>query len=224
MNYKKGLPNQDLNFLSLNNKMVYVMIFFCSIGLLKMVDRFYISLFKNGFFVLLHIYKDLLFIIRIIKMDRQKQVERKKQIQSKIRYIEGQKKNGRRTAELKQLKKELVEINSIVDYSSSSNSSRSSKRGSSSSSSSSSNGSSSSSSSISSGSSSSSIGSSSISSSSNSYINTANDDDDDFQDFFNNMEDPEVANLNKIQMLKNFYLFVIAKSKFLLFEIINNLY
>ena len=189
-----------------------------------MVDRFYISLFKNGFFVLLHIYKDLLFIIRIIKMDRQKQVERKKQIQSKIRYIEGQKKNGRRTAELKQLKKELVEINSIVDYSSSSNSSRSSKRGSSSSSSSSSNGSSSSSSSISSGSSSSSIGSSSISSSSNSYINTANDDDDDFQDFFNNMEDPEVANLNKIQMLKDFYLFVIAKSKFLLFEIINNLY
>ena len=117
------------------------MFFFCSIGLLKMVDRFYISLFKNGFFVLLHIYKDLLFIIRIIKMDRQKQVERKKQIQSKIRYIEGQKKNGRRTAELKQLKKELVEINSIVDYSSSSNSSRSSKRGSSSSSSSSSNGS-----------------------------------------------------------------------------------
>ena len=200
------------------------MFFFCSIGLLKMVDRFYISLFKNGFFVLLHIYKDLLFIIRIIKMDRQKQVERKKQIQSKIRYIEGQKKNGRRTAELKQLKKELVEINSIVDYSSSSNSSRSSKRGSSSSCSSSSNGSSSSSSSISSGSSSSSIGSSSISSSSNSYINTANDDDDDFQDFFNNMEDPEVANLNKIQMLKNFYLFVIAKSKFLLFEIINNLY
>ena len=200
------------------------MFFFCSIGLLKMVDRFYISLFKNGFFVLLHIYKDLLFIIRIIKMDRQKQVERKKQIQSKIRYIEGQKKNGRRTAELKQLKKELAEINSIVDYSSSSNSSRSSKRGSSSSSSSSSNGSSSSSSSISSGSSSSSIGSSSISSSSNSYINTANDDDDDFQDFFNNMEDPEVANLNKIQMLKNFYLFVIAKSKFLLFEIINNLY
>ena len=200
------------------------MFFFCSIGLLKMVDRFYISLFKNGFFVLLHIYKDLLFIIRIIKMDHQKQVERKKQIQSKIRYIEGQKKNGRRTAELKQLKKELVEINSIVDYSSSSNSSRSSKRGSSSSSSSSSNGSSSSSSSISSGSSSSSIGSSSISSSSNSYINTANDDDDDFQDFFNNMEDPEVANLNKIQMLKNFYLFVIAKSKFLLFEIINNLY
>ena len=199
------------------------MFFFCSIGLLKMVDRFYISLFKNGFFVLLHIYKDLLFIIRIIKMDRQKQVERKKQIQSKIRYIEGQKKNGRRTAELKQLKKELAEINSIVDYSSSSNSSRSSKRGSSSSSSSS-NGSSSSSSSISSGSSSSSIGSSSISSSSNSYINTANDDDDDFQDFFNNMEDPEVANLNKIQMLKNFYLFVIAKSKFLLFEIINNLY
>ena len=196
------------------------MIFFCSIGLLKMVDRFYISLFKNGFFVLLHIYKDLLFIIRIIKMDRQKQVERKKQIQSKIRYIEGQKKNGRRTAELKELKKELAEINSIVDYSSSSNSSRSSKRGSSSSS----NGSSSSSSSISSGSSSSSIGSSSISSSSNSYINTANDDDDDFQDFFNNMEDPEVANLNKIQMLKNFYLFVIAKSKFLLFEIINNLY
>ena len=194
------------------------MFFFCSIGLLKMVDRFYISLFKNGFFVLLHIYKDLLFI-RIIKMDRQKQVERKKQIQSKIRYIEGQKKNGRRTAELKQLKKELAEINSIVDYSSSSNSSRSSKRGSSSSSSSSSNGSSSSSSSISSGSS-----SSSISSSSNSYINTANDDDDDFQDFFNNMEDPEVANLNKIQMLKNFYLFVIAKSKFLLFEIINNLY
>ena len=187
------------------------MFFFCSIGLLKMVDRFYISLFKNGFFVLLHIYKDLLFIIRIIKMDRQKQVERKKQIQSKIRYIEGQKKNGRRTAELKQLKKELVEINSIVDYSSSSNSSRSSKRGSSSSSSSSSNGSSSS------------INSSSISSSSNSYINTANDDDD-FQDFFNNMEDPEVANLNKIQMLKNFYLFVIAKSKFLLFEIINNLY
>ena len=169
-----------------------------------MVDRFYISLFKNGFFVLLHIYKDLIFI-RIIKMDRQKQVERKKQIQSKIRYIEGQKKNGRRTAELKQLKKELVEINSIVDYSSSSNSSRSSKRGSSSSS----NGSSS---------------SSSISSSSNSYINTANDDDEDFQDFFNNMEDPEVANLNKIQMLKNFYLFVIAKSKFLLFEIINNLY
>ena len=200
------------------------MFFFCSIGLLKMVDRFYISLFKNGFFVLLHIYKDLLFIIRIIKMDRQKQVERKKQIQSKIRYIEGQKKNGRRTAELKELKKELVEINSIVDYSSSSNSSRSSKRGSSSSSSSSSNGSSSSSSSISSGSSSSSIGSSSISSSSNSYINTANDDDDDFQDFFNNMEDPEVANLNKIQMLKDFYLFVIAKSKFLLFEIINNLY
>ena len=199
------------------------MFFFCSIGLLKMVDRFYISLFKNGFFVLLHIYKDLIFI-RIIKMDRQKQVERKKQIQSKIRYIEGQKKNGRRTAELKQLKKELVEINSIVDYSSSSNSSRSSKRGSSSSSSSSSNGSSSSSSSISSGSSSSSIGSSSISSSSNSYINTANDDDDDFQDFFNNMEDPEVANLNKIQMLKDFYLFVIAKSKFLLFEIINNLY
>ena len=200
------------------------MFFFCSIGLLKMVDRFYISLFKNGFFVLLHIYKDLLFI-RIIKMDRQKQVERKKQIQSKIRYIEGQKKNGRRTAELKQLKKELVEINSIVDYSSSSNSSRSSKRGSSSSSSISSNGSSSSSSSISSGSSSSSIGSSSISSSSsNSYINTANDDDDDFQDFFNNMEDPEVANLNKIQMLKDFYLFVIAKSKFLLFEIINNLY
>ena len=198
------------------------MFFFCSIGLLKMVDRFYISLFKNGFFVLLHIYKDLLFIIRIIKMDRQKQVERKKQIQSKIRYIEGQKKNGRRTAELKQLKKELVEINSIVDYSSSSNSSRSSNRGSSSSSSSS-NGSSSSSSSISSGSSSS-INSSSISSSSNSYINTANDDDDDFQDFFNNMEDPEVANLNKIQMLKNFYLFVIAKSKFLLFEIINNLY
>ena len=198
------------------------MFFFCSIGLLKMVDRFYISLFKNGFFVLLHIYKDLLFIIRIIKMDRQKQVERKKQIQSKIRYIEGQKKNGRRTAELKQLKKELSEINSIVDYSSSSNSSRSSKRGSSSSSSSS-NGSSSSSSSISSGSSSS-INSSSISSSSNSYINTANDDDDDFQDFFNNMEDPEVANLNKIQMLKNFYLFVIAKSKFLLFEIINNLY
>ena len=198
------------------------MFFFCSIGLLKMVDRFYISLFKNGFFVLLHIYKDLLFIIRIIKMDRQKQVERKKQIQSKIRYIEGQKKNGRRTAELKQLKKELVEINSIVDYSSSSNSSRSSKRGSSSSS----NDSSSSSSSISSGSSSSSIssGSSSISSSSNSYINTANEDDDDFQDFFNNMEDPEVANLNKIQMLKNFYLFVIAKSKFLLFEIINNLY
>ena len=196
------------------------MFFFCSIGLLKMVDRFYISLFKNGFFVLLHIYKDLIFI-RIIKMDRQKQVERKKQIQSKIRYIEGQKKNGRRTAELKQLKKELVEINSIVDYSSSSNSSRSSKRGSSSSS----NGSSSSSSSISSGSSSSSIGSSSISSSSsNSYINTANDDDDDFQDFFNNMEDPEVANLNKIQMLKDFYLFVIAKSKFLLFEIINNLY
>ena len=189
------------------------MFFFCSIGLLKMVDRFYISLFKNGFFVLLHIYKDLIFI-RIIKMDRQKQVERKKQIQSKIRYIEGQKKNGRRTAELKQLKKELVEINSIVDYSSSSNSSRSSKRGSSSS-----NGSSSSSSSISSGSS-----SSSISSSSNSYINTANDDDDDFQDFFNNMEDPEVANLNKIQMLKNFYLFVISKSKFLLFEIINNLY
>ena len=188
-----------------------------------MVDRFYISLFKNGFFVLLHIYKDLIFI-RIIKMDRQKQVERKKQIQSKIRYIEGQKKNGRRTAELKQLKKELVEINSIVDYSSSSNSSRSSNRGSSSSSSSSSNGSSSSSSSISSGSSSSSIGSSSISSSSNSYINTANDDDDDFQDFFNNMEDPEVANLNKIQMLKDFYLFVIAKSKFLLFEIINNLY
>ena len=194
------------------------MFFFCSIGLLKMVDRFYISLFKNGFFVLLHIYKDLLFI-RIIKMDRQKQVERKKQIQSKIRYIEGQKKNGRRTAELKQLKKELVEINSIVDYSSSSNSSRSSKRGSSSSSSGSSISSGSSSSSISSGSS-----SSSISSSSNSYINTANDDDDDFQDFFNNMEDPEVANLNKIQMLKNFYLFVIAKSKFLLFEIINNLY
>ena len=198
------------------------MFFFCSIGLLKMVDRFYISLFKNGFFVLLHIYKDLLFI-RIIKMDRQKQVERKKQIQSKIRYIEGQKKNGRRTAELKQLKKELVEINSIVDYSSSSNSSRSSNRGSSSSSSNSSSGSGSSSSS---GSGSSSINSSSISSSSiNSYINTANDlDDDDFQDFFNNMEDPEVANLNKIQMLKNFYLFVIAKSKFLLFEIINNLY
>ena len=194
------------------------MFFFCSIGLLKMVDRFYISLFKNGFFVLLHIYKDLLFIIRIIKMDRQKQVERKKQIQSKIRYIEGQKKNGRRTAELKQLKKELVEINSIVDYSSSSNSSRSSNRGSSSSSSS--NGSSSSSGSSSSINS----GSSSISSSSNSYINTANDDDDDFQDFFNNMEDPEVANLNKIQMLKDFYLFVIAKSKFLLFEIINNLY
>ena len=70
---------------------------------------------------------------------------------------------------------------------------------------------------------SSSINSSSSSSSSSSYINTANDDDD-FQDFFNNMEDPEVANLNKIQMLKNFYLFVIAKSKFLLFEIINNLY
>ena len=202
------------------------MFFFCSIGLLKMVDRFYISLFKNGFFVLLHIYKDLLFI-RIIKMDRQKQVERKKQIQSKIRYIEGQKKNGRRTAELKQLKKELVEINSIVDYSSSSNSSRSSKRGSSSSSSNSSSGSGSSrssGSSSSSGSGSSSINS--ISSSSiNSYINTANDlDDDDFQDFFNNMEDPEVANLNKIQMLKDFYLFVIAKSKFLLFEIINNLY
>ena len=81
-----------------------------------MVDRFYISLFKNGFFVLLHIYKDLLFIkFRIIKMDRRKQVERKKQIQSKIRYIEGQKKNGRRTAELKELKKELAEINSIVD-------------------------------------------------------------------------------------------------------------
>ena len=198
------------------------MFFFCSIGLLKMVDRFYISLFKNGFFVLLHIYKDLLFIIRIIKMDRQKQVERKKQIQSKIRYIEGQKKNGRRTAELKELKKELSEINSIVDYSSSSNSSISSvanPRGSSSSSSNSS-------SSSGSGCSSSIIRSSSSSRSSsiNSYINTANDDDDDFQDFFNNMEDPEVANLNKIQMLKNFYLFVIAKSKFLLFEIINNLY
>ena len=193
------------------------MFFFCSIGLLKMVDRFYISLFKNGFFVLLHIYKDLLFIIRIIKMDRQKQVERKKQIQSKIRYIEGQKKNGRRTAELKELKKELAEINSIVDYSSSSNSSINSvanPRGSISSSSSS-NGS---------GSSSSINSSSSSSSSISSYINTANDDDDDFQDFFNNMEDPEVANLNKIQMLKNFYLFVIAKSKFLLFEIINNLY
>ena len=200
------------------------MFFFCSIGLLKMVDRFYISLFKNGFFVLLHIYKDLLFI-RIIKMDRQKQVERKKQIQSKIRYIEGQKKNGRRTAELKQLKKELVEINSIVDYSSSSNSSRSSKRGSSSSSSNSSSGSGSSSSSGSGSSSSINSSSSSSDSSINSYINTANDlDDDDFQDFFNNMEDPEVANLNKIQMLKDFYLFVIAKSKFLLFEIINNLY
>ena len=164
---------------------------------------------------------DLLFKkFRIIKMDRRKQVERKKQIQSKIRYIEGKKKNGYRTAELKQLKKELVEINSIVDYSSSSNSSRSSNQDSSSSSSSSSNGSSSSSNGSGS---SSSIHSSSISSSSNSYINTANDDDD-FQDFFNNMEDPEVANLNKIQMLKNFYLFVIAKSKFLLFEIINNLY
>ena len=200
------------------------MIFFCSIGLLKMVDRFYISLFKNGFFVLLHIYKDFFLIkFRIIKMDRRNQVERKKQIQSKIRYIEGLKKNGRRTAELKELKKELSEINFIVDYSSSSNSrigSVANPRGSSSSRSSSSGSNSSGSSSSINSSSSSSSSSSSI----NCYINTANDDDDDFQDFFNNMEDPEVANLNKIQMLKDFYLFVIAKSKFLLFEIINNLY
>ena len=57
---------------------------------------------------------------RIIKMDRKKQIERKKQIQSKKRYIEGQKKNGRRTAELKELKKELTEINYIIDYSSTS--------------------------------------------------------------------------------------------------------
>ena len=40
-----------------------------------------------------------------------------------------------------------------------------------------------------------------------------------FTDFFNSMEDPEVANLNKIQMLKFFYLFVIAKSMFLLFKL-----
>ena len=67
--------------------------------------------------------------------------------------------------------------------------------------------------------SSSSINSSSSSSSINNYINTDNDDDDDFQDFFNSMEDPRVANLNKIQMLKFFYLFVIAKSMFLLFKL-----
>ena len=36
---------------------------------------------------------------RNIKMDRKKQVERKKQIQRKIRFIDGQKKNGRRTTE-----------------------------------------------------------------------------------------------------------------------------
>ena len=53
-------------------------------------------------------------------MDRKKQIERKKQIRSIIRYIEGQKKNGRRTAELKELIKELTEINSIFDYSSTS--------------------------------------------------------------------------------------------------------
>ena len=83
-----------------------------------------VSLFKTN---KRHVYKDLLFIkFRIIKMDRKKQVERKKQIQNKIRYIEGQKKNGWRTAELKELKKELSEINSIVDYSSSRNSSISS--------------------------------------------------------------------------------------------------
>ena len=33
-------------------------------------------------------------------MDRKKHVERKKRIQRKIRFIEGQKKNGRSTTEL----------------------------------------------------------------------------------------------------------------------------
>ena len=49
-------------------------------------------------------------------MNRKKQIERKKIIQSKIRYIEGQNKNGRSIAELKLLKKELTEINYFIDY------------------------------------------------------------------------------------------------------------
>ena len=121
----------------------------------------------------------LFFKFRIIKMYPKKQVERKKQIQSKMRFIEGKNKNGRRTAELKKLKKKLTEINSIIDYSTSSNISIrstancSNPRGSGSS-------------------------SSSSSSSVNSYFNVNDDDDveNDFQDFLNSMEDPEVANLN----------------------------
>ena len=42
--------------------------------------------------------------------------------------------------------------------------------------------------------------------------------------FFYSMDDPEVANLNKIQMFKNFYLFVIAKSKLIILINNNKLY
>ena len=60
---------------------------------------------------------------------------------------------------------------------------------------------------------------SSSSSSVNSYMNINNDGENDFQDFFDWMDDPEVANLTKIQMFKYF---VIAKSKFIILIISNN--
>ena len=113
-------------------------------------------------------------------------------------------KNGRCTAQLKEFKKNLTEINSIIDYMSTSSNNSSIR-----------------SSGVTSTTSSSNprgygvnVSSSSISSV-DSYININDDDDDeenDFQDFFDSMADPEVTNLNKIQMFKNFYLFVIAKS------------
>ena len=133
-------------------------------------------------------------------MDRKKQIERKKQIQRIIRYIEGQKKNGHGTKELQELKNSWNWINSFIDYSSTS--------------------------SINPRGSWDNVSSSSSSSNVNSYFNINDDDDEenDFQDFFDSMADPEFANLNKIQMFKNFDLFVIAKSKFIIIVISNNLY
>ena len=146
-------------------------------------------------------------------MDRKKQIERKKQIQSKIRYIEGQKKNRRRTTELQELTKELTEMNSIIDNSSTSSNSSIHSNGVTSSTSSNNISIRSSGVTISSNLRDSGVyvrsRSSSISSTGNvnSYFNLNDDDYDenDFRDFFDSMADPEVANLNKIKMFKIFY-------------------
>ena len=146
-------------------------------------------------------------------------MDRKKQLKRKITQIERSKTHNKRTSE--KLKKLKTELSTIVNYSRSSSSSSSS-----SSSNLSSSVSSVSVSTVSSVSDSSNVSSSTAKSSKgnreaidiSSIINDSFEDDDDndvtIQEFNDMLEDPEIPNYNKIQMLKARYLNLIS-SKFI---------
>ena len=144
-------------------------------------------------------------------------MDRKKQLKRKITQIERSKTHNKRTSE--KLKKLKTELSTIVNYSRSSSSSSSSSNLSSSVSSVSV-------STVSSVSDSSNVSSSTAKSSKgnreaidiSSIINDSFEDDDDndvtIQEFNDMLEDPEIPNYNKIQMLKARYLNLIS-SKFI---------